>query len=410
MTDTFTTNRGSLPDIAGANVAGRTVLIRADLNVPMKNGEITDATRIARFAPTVADLASRGAAVAVMTHLGRPDGEPNPCFSTEPIARELEQQLGRPVTFAKDCVGDAAEAATGNLSAGQVVMLENLRFHRGEGENSRNFAMRLSVNGDLYVNDAFSCAHRAHASTHAITELMPSYAGPALLGEVAALETALLAPERPVVAIVGGAKVSTKIAVLKNLVQKFDAVIICGGMANTFLFAEGFQMGKSLHEADQVATVREIKTLAAAAGCEICLPMDAVIAREFKAGAANQTVPVDACPQDAMILDAGPASLSRFRTLLGNARTVLWNGPLGAFETPPFDKATVELARFAAVRARSGDLTCVAGGGDTVAALNAAGVTDDFTYVSTAGGAFLEWLEGKTLPGIAALMSAPEAA
>ncbi|WP_428687423.1 phosphoglycerate kinase [Roseibium sp.] len=403
-------SREFLRDISKADVAGRTVLIRADLNVPMKNGEITDATRIARFAPTVADLASRGAAVVVMTHLGRPGGEPNPCYSTEPVARELEKHLGQPVVFAKDCVGDAAEAATGNLSAGQVVMLENLRFHKGEEENSRNFAMRLSVNGDLYVNDAFSCAHRAHASTHAITELMPCYAGPALLSEVDALEATLVAPDRPVVAIVGGAKVSTKIAVLKNLVRKFDAVIIGGGMANTFLYAEGFQMGRSLFEADQIDTVREIKALAAEAGCEICLPMDAVIAREFKAGAASQTVPVDACPEDAMILDAGPASLSRFRTLLGDARTVLWNGPLGAFETPPFDKATVELARFAAGRVRSGEMVCVAGGGDTVAALNAAGVAEDVTYVSTAGGAFLEWLEGKTLPGIAALMSAPEAA
>ncbi|EFO29853.1 phosphoglycerate kinase [Roseibium sp. TrichSKD4] len=401
---------GTLRSIDSADVRGKTVLIRADLNVPMQDGAITDATRISHFAPTVSGLVNRGAAVVIATHLGRPKGEPNPCLSTRPIAQALEEALGRPVVFAKDCVGEPAESATADLQPGRVVVLENLRFHAGEMENSRNFAMRLSVNGDIYVNDAFSCAHRAHASTHAITDLMPSYAGPSLLAEVAALEAALVSPERPVVAVVGGAKVSTKIAVLKNLMNKLDAVIIGGGMANTFLYANGVPMGKSLHEADQVETVREIEQLAEKAGCMICLPTDVVVSREFTANAQNRTVPVDGCPVDAMILDAGPESTRRFQELITSAKTVLWNGPLGAFEIQPFDRATVNLARIAAQRTAEGALVSIAGGGDTVAALNAAGVSNDFTYVSTAGGAFLEWLEGKTLPGIAALMSANEAA
>ncbi|MBO6757209.1 MAG: phosphoglycerate kinase [Roseibium sp.] len=399
-----------LRDIQNAAVRGRTVLIRADLNVPMKDGVITDTTRIERFAPTVKELTRRGAAVVIMTHLGRPTGEPNPHYSTRPLADALQEALGMDVTFAQDCVGPVAERATANLEPGRVVVLENLRFHKGETENSRNFAMRLSVNGDIYVNDAFSCAHRAHASTDAIANLLPSYAGPSLLSEIDALEQALIAPDRPVVAIVGGAKVSTKIAVLKNLVERLDAIIIGGGMANTFLLAKGCPMGKSLHEADQIGTVREIEALAKKSGCRIVLPSDVVIAREFAKGAEASVVSADACPPDAMILDAGPKSLASFAGLLADARTVLWNGPLGTFEIPPFDRATVDLARSAAWLTGEGKLVTIAGGGDTVAALNAASVAENFTYVSTAGGAFLEWLEGKTLPGIAALMTNNQAA
>lgn len=399
-----------LRDIRSVDVRGKTVLVRADLNVPMKDGKVTDATRIERFAPTVRDLADRGAAVVIMTHLGRPTGEPNPLFSTRPVAETLEKVLGRPVAFAADCVGPVAESATANMAPGAVTVLENLRFHPGETENRHCFAVRLSVNGDIFVNDAFSCSHRAHASTSAITRILPAYAGPSLLKEVGALETALVSPDRPVVAIVGGAKVSTKIPVLKNLVSRLDHIIIGGGMANTFLFAAGAQMGKSLHEADQVGTVEEINRLAEEAGCRIHLPRDVVVAGEFRANAENRAVLADACPQDMMILDAGPRALADFQDILRGAKTVLWNGPLGAFEIPPFDTATVALAKTAAELTRAGQATSVAGGGDTVAALNAAGVADDFTYVSTAGGAFLEWLEGKTLPGIAALMAAQQAA
>lgn len=399
-----------LRDIRSVNIRGKTVLVRADLNVPMKDGKITDATRIERFAPTVRDLADRGAAVVIMTHLGRPTGEPNPLYSTRPIAETLEKVLGRPVGFAADCVGPVAESATANMAPGAVTVLENLRFHRGETENRHCFAVRLSVNGDIFVNDAFSCSHRAHASTSAITAILPAYAGPSLLKEVGALEAALVSPERPVVAIVGGAKVSTKIAVLKNLVERLDHIIIGGGMANTFLFATGSPVGKSLHEADQVGTVQEIVTLARDAGCSIHLPGDVVVASEFRANAENRVVLADACPEDRMILDAGPRALADFRAILRNAKTVLWNGPLGAFELLPFDTATTALAKTAADLTRVGRTTSIAGGGDTVAALNAAGVADDFTYVSTAGGAFLEWLEGKTLPGIAALMAAQQAA
>ncbi len=400
----------TLQDVRSADVRGKTVLVRADLNVPMQDGKVTDATRISRFAPTVKSLTDRGAAVVVMTHLGRPASEPNPLFSTRPIAERLQRELGHPVEFASDCVGPIAESVTANMVPGEVTVLENLRFHAGETENSHSFALRLSVNGDLYVNDAFSCSHRAHASTSAIAERLPAYAGPSLLQEVGALETALVSPDRPVIAIVGGAKVSTKIAVLKNLVERLDGVIIGGGMANTFLYAAGKPIGKSLHEADQIETVTDILALAEKAGCKIHLPDDVVVAAEFKANAENRVVPANACPPDRMILDAGPEAVARFQRILKGAKTVLWNGPLGAFELPPFDTATSALARTAAELTRSGRIASVAGGGDTVAALNAAGATDDFTYVSTAGGAFLEWLEGKTLPGIAALMAAQQAA
>ncbi|MCP4316875.1 MAG: phosphoglycerate kinase [Hyphomicrobiales bacterium] len=389
-----------LPDIRQVDVAGKTVLIRADLNVPMKGGVITDTTRIERFAPTVRDIVSGGGRAVVMTHLGRPDAEPNPLYSTRPIAAALGNALGCDVKFVSDCVGDAAERGTANLQPGSVVVLENLRFHRGEGENSRNFGVRLSVNGDIYVNDAFSCAHRAHASTHAIASLMPSFAGPSLLSEVNALETVLENPNRPVAALVGGAKVSTKIEVLKHLVTKVDHLIIGGGMANTFLAALGRPVGTSLCEIDAVGSALEILGEAEVSGCEIILPKDVVVAEALQPDAPNWTVSADGIPATMMALDAGEVSCSKIEETLKSCRTLLWNGPLGAFETPPFHMATQSIARTAADLTQAGSLVTVAGGGDTVAALNAAGVADRFTYVSTAGGAFLEWLEGKDLPGI----------
>ncbi len=399
----WTRRNRRLPDIAGVDVAGKTVLIRADLNVPMAGGAITDDTRIARFAPTVADLLDRGAGVVILTHLGRPKSEPNPCLSTRPIAAALAERLGRDVAFAPDCVGEIAERATGGLPPGEVVLLENLRFHRGETENSRNFAMRLSVHGDIYVNDAFSCAHRTHASTDAITSLMPAFAGPSLVNEVAALESVLVRPQRPVAALVGGAKVSTKIDVLTHLVSKVDHLIVGGGMANTVLAALGYDMGRSLYEPEAIDTARSILQTAWRAGREVILPEDVVVAPRLEAGVETETVPVNAIPATMMALDAGPATCARIADTLRNCRTLLWNGPLGAFETDPFDAATIRTARVAAELTTAGSLTTVAGGGDTVAALNAAGVADDFTYVSTAGGAFLEWMEGRTLPGIEAL-------
>ena len=394
-----------LPDIAEAALAGKRVLIRADLNVPMDKGRVTDATRIERFAPTVRALIDRGASVVIMTHLGRPKGEPNPQYSTRALVPELTRALGTDVRFVPDCVGEIAESITGNMAAGEVALLENLRFHAGETANSRTFAMRLAVNGDLYVNDAFSCAHRAHASTHAITSVLPSYAGSSLLAEVAALRSALDTPRKPVAALVGGAKVSTKIPVLKNLVGKVDHLIIGGGMANTFLAALGCPMGKSLHEPDCIPLARDIMAAAEAAGCRIVLPQDLVVAESFAAHAPSRVVDIHAVPSDMMALDVGDASTNALVSLLCTCRTLLWNGPLGAFEIEPFGKATFTVARSAAELTEAGTLTTVAGGGDTVAALNAAGVTGSFSYVSTAGGAFLEWIEGKELPGIAALMT-----
>jgi phosphoglycerate kinase len=317
------------------------------------------------------------------------------------IRDELCRALQCPVRFAEH--GAAADEAR-DLAPGQVLLIENLRFDPGEEANDMEFARRLAALGDLYVNDAFSCAHRAHASTEALARLLPPAAGPLMMEELTALQAALESPARPSVAVVGGAKVSTKIAVLRNLVARVDHLIVGGGMANTFLFAQGAPMGKSLHEADQTGTVAEIAALAGKAGCTIHLPADVVVAREFRAGAEAETLPADACPEDAMILDAGPRAVADFTRVFEGARTILWNGPLGAFEIAPFDAATVALARIAADLTRGGTAVSVAGGGDTVAALNAARVSDQFTYVSSAGGAFLEWLEGRTLPGVAALM------
>lgn len=383
--------------------AGKTVLVRVDLNLPMKDGKVTDATRLERAVPTLNELAGKGARVVVLSHFGRPKGKPVPDMSLAPVAPALAQALGRPVAFATDCVGDPAAAAVAALGPGEVLLLENLRFHAGEEANDPAFADALAALGEVYVNDAFSTAHRAHASTEAIARRLPSYAGRAMRAELAALSAALEAPARPVMALVGGAKVSTKLAVLGHLVDKVDMLAIGGGMANTFLNALGTDIGRSLCEADLADTARAILAKADAAGCRVVLPRDAVVAPALAADVETRTVAIGGVPDDAMILDIGPDSVAALTALIGEAKTVLWNGPLGAFETKPFDAGTNAVARAAAERAATGALTAVAGGGDTVAALAQAGAADRFTYVSTAGGAFLEWLEGRTLPGVAAL-------
>ena len=386
-----------------ADVTGKRVLLRVDLNVPIKDGEVGDRTRIERILPTIREIADKGGRVILLANFGRPKGQPNPAMSQEPLAPVLSQMLGTPVGFADDCVGPVAAGIVAALKDGNVVLLENTRFHAGEEKNDEEFASQLASLGDIFVNDAFSAAHRAHASTEGLARHLPSYAGRTMQAELEALEKGLGNPERPVVAVVGGAKVSTKIDLLSNLVTRVDALVIGGGMANTFLAAQGIDVGKSLCEHDLADTARSILDAAKTAGCEILLPVDAVVAREFKAGAANETVAVDAVPADAMILDAGPKTVELVSGWLDRAKTLVWNGPLGAFEIEPFDAATMAAARHAARRTKAGDLVSVAGGGDTVAALNQAGVADDFTYVSTAGGAFLEWMEGKPLPGVEVL-------
>ncbi|TYR34598.1 phosphoglycerate kinase [Mesorhizobium microcysteis] len=386
-----------------ADVAGKRVLVRVDLNVPAKDGEVTDATRIERVAPTIAELSDKGAKVILLAHFGRPKGEPNAEYSLAPIAKATSTVLGKPVAFAPDCIGDAAASAIAAMKDGDVLLLENTRFHKGEEKNDPDFVKALAANGDLYVNDAFSAAHRAHASTEGLARVLPAYAGRTMQAELEALEKGLGKPVKPVVAIVGGAKVSTKIDLLTNLVKKVDALVIGGGMANTFLAARGTDVGKSLCEHDLAPTAKQIMIEAASAGCAIVLPSDAVVAKEFKANAANEVVAVDAVPADGMILDVGPKTVETINHWIGRAATLVWNGPLGAFEIAPFDAATVAAAKFAAAQTKAGKLVSVAGGGDTVAALNHAGVADDFTYVSTAGGAFLEWMEGKELPGVVAL-------
>jgi phosphoglycerate kinase len=387
----------------GLSVAGKRVLVRADLNVPVADGRVTDATRLTRLVPGLQDLARRGAKVIVLSHFGRPKGTPVPEMSLKPVAEALGGALGQKVAFADDCVGDVAAKAVADLADGGILVLENLRFHKGEEKNDPALAAELAKLGDIFVGDAFSCAHRAHASTDAITRLLPSYAGPLLMEEINALRTALERPQRPTAAVVGGAKVSTKIPVLTNLMAKVDYLIIGGGMANTFLLANGYAVGKSLAEPDLVDTAREIMASAKAKGCTILLPVDGVVAAEFKAGAPSRVVSVTDIPADQMVLDVGPQSVAALSKVIEGCRTLLWNGPLGAFEISPFGEGTFALARQAAAMTKAGRLVSVAGGGDTVAALNAAGVTDDFTYVSTAGGAFLEWLEGRELPGVAAL-------
>ena len=389
--------------IAAAGVAGKTVLLRADLNVPMKDGQVTDATRIERLVPTIKDLAARGAKVVVLSHFDRPKGKRVPSMSLAPLAPVLGRLLGVDVAFADDCIGPAAKAVVDALKPGQVALLENLRYHAAEEANDADFSRDLAALGDLYVNDAFSAAHRAHASTEGIAHLLPAYAGLQMQAELEALTAALEHPKKPVIAIVGGAKISTKLDVLNHLTGKVDMLVIGGGMANTFLNAQGIDVGKSLCERDLADSAREILKAAKTNGCEILLPTDAVVADAFKAGAASAVCDIHAVPADKMILDIGPASVKALEAKLATCRTLLWNGPLGAFEIQPFDKATMAIARKAAALTASGSLVSVAGGGDTVAALNAAGVADKLTYVSTAGGAFLEWMEGKELPGVKAL-------
>lgn len=393
-----------LKTIDDADVVGKRVLVRADLNVPMQNGVISDATRIERFLPTVRELTKRGARVVIMTHFGRPGGQVDPSLSLAPVAEKVAELLpDTKVSFAPDCIGEQAETVVAALSNGDVCVLENLRFHKGETDNDPAFVAELVALGDLYVSDAFSTSHRAHASTEGIARHLPAFAGPLMMLEVNALKAALEAPKRPVAAVVGGAKVSTKIQLLTNLVNKVDMVIVGGGMANTFLFAQGVQVGKSLCEPDYIDTVENILGRAAESGCKIVLPTDVVVASEFAEGAANEVVDVNAVPEDKMILDAGPQSVAGLVEKLSGCKTLVWNGPLGAFEISPFGEGTFALARAAAQATIEGQLTTIAGGGDTVAALNAANVTSDFTYVSTAGGAFLEWLEGRALPGVVAL-------
>jgi len=385
-----------------ADVRGKRVLVRVDLNVPMKNGQVTDATRIERVAPTIAEIAEKGGKVILLSHLGRPKG-PDPAQSLRPVAEALARLINRPVAFTPDCIGPAAEAAVAALKPGEVLCLENTRFHRGEEKNEPAFVAALAQLGDIWVNDAFSAAHRAHASTEGLGHHLPAYAGRAMQAELDALTRALDKPERPLAAIVGGAKISTKLDLLGNLLAKVDALIIGGAMANTFLVAEGKPVGKSLAEHDLVATARDIMAKAAQHRREIVLPVDAVVAHEFAARAPSRVVPVDAVADDDMILDIGPRSVEHVVSVLARTKTLVWNGPFGAFELEPFDTGTVEAAEAAAELTEAGKLVSVAGGGDTVAALNKAGVADRFTYVSTAGGAFLEWLEGKALPGVEVL-------
>ncbi len=383
--------------------ADKRVLVRVDLNVPMKDGEVTDLTRIYAAAPTITDIADAGGKVILLAHFGRPKGKRNLEMSLEPVRAAIATALDRPVDFADDCIGDIAAAAVAEMGPGNILLLENTRFHAGEEANDPAFTEALAALGDIYVNDAFSAAHRAHASTEGLAHRLPSYAGRSMEKELKALQAALGQPKRPVVAVVGGAKVSSKIDLLENLINRVDALVIGGGMANTFLLAKGVAVGKSLAEPDLADTARRIMAAADGAKCEIVLPVDAVVAREFKADPPTETVAIDAVPADAMILDVGPASIEAVKVTFDKAATLVWNGPLGAFELTPFDVATVAAAQYAAKLTTEKGLLSVAGGGDTVAALNHAGVADQFSYVSTAGGAFLEWLEGKALPGVEAL-------
>jgi phosphoglycerate kinase len=382
-----------------ADFAGKRVLVRVDLNVPMDAGTVTDATRIERILPTIREIADKGGKVVLLAHFGRPKGR-DPKESLAPVAKVLADHLGRPVAFADDCIGPLAKAAVDAMKRGDVLCLENTRFHKEEEKNDPAFVKALAENGDLWVNDAFSAAHRAHASTEGLGHVLPAFAGRTMQREIEALSKALEAPQRPVLAVVGGAKVSTKLDLLGNLVKRVDVLVIGGGMANTFLAAQGKAVGKSLCEKDLLDTARSILTMAAQANCAIVLPVDAVVAGEFKANAPSRVVPVDAVGPDDMILDIGPASVAAVTERLAAARTLVWNGPFGAFELTPFDAGTVAVAQAAATLTAQGKLLSVAGGGDTVSALNHAGVADVFTYVSTAGGAFLEWLEGKPLPGV----------
>jgi phosphoglycerate kinase len=385
-----------------ADVRDKRVLLRVDLNVPMENGKISDVTRIERVASTITEIADKGGKVILLAHFGRPKG-PDPKDSLKPVAAEVARVIGRPVAFAEDTIGEKAQAAIARMQRGDILMLENTRFHKEEEKNERGFVEQLAALGDLYVNDAFSAAHRAHASTEGLAHKLPAYVGRTMQAELEALAKALEKPERPVAAIVGGAKVSTKLDLLGNLLAKVDVLIIGGAMANTFLAAQGKAVGKSLYEQDLVSTAREILAKAKAKGCEIVLPVDVVVAKKFEAHAPSRVVDVDHVATDDIILDIGGRSVEYVLSVLARVNTLVWNGPFGAFEMEPFDNGTVVVAEAAAELTQAGKLVSVAGGGDTVAALNKAGVADRFSYVSTAGGAFLEWLEGKALPGVEAL-------
>ncbi|MGX9390339.1 phosphoglycerate kinase [Nitrobacteraceae bacterium UC4446_H13] len=385
-----------------ADVKGKRVLLRVDLNVPMDNGRVTDTTRLERIAPTITEISDKGGKVILLAHFGRPKGR-DAKDSLKPVAAELAKVIKRNVAFAEDCIGEPAEKAVAAMKDGDILCLENTRFHKEEEKNDPAFVAQLAKLGDLWVNDAFSAAHRAHASTEGLGHKLPAYAGRTMQAELDALNKALDAPKKPVIAIIGGAKVSTKIDLLENLVKKVDALVIGGGMANTFLHAQGINVGKSLAEKDLAATALRILDKAEAANCAIILPVDAVVAYHFEANAPSHAYGLDAIPADGMILDVGPQSIERIHAAIDDAATLVWNGPVGAFELTPFDHGTVVAAKYAAQRTKLGKLVSVAGGGDTVAALNHAGVAQDFTYVSTAGGAFLEWMEGKPLPGVEVL-------
>jgi phosphoglycerate kinase len=384
------------------DVKGKRVLLRVDLNVPMEQGRVTDATRLERIAPTITEIADKGGKVILLAHFGRPKG-PDAKDSLKPVAAALSKVIGKPIAFAEDCVGEPAQKAVAAMKDGDILCLENTRFHKQEEKNDVAFVAELAKLGDIWVNDAFSAAHRAHASTEGLGHKLPAYAGRTMQAELDALSKALEAPTRPVIAIIGGAKVSTKIDLLENLVSKVDALVIGGGMANTFLHAQGIGVGKSLAEKDLAATAQRILEKAETANCAIILPVDAVVAFHFAANSPSHAYGLDAIPSDGMILDVGPQSNQRIHAAIDDAKTLVWNGPLGAFEMTPFDRGTMIAARHAAERTKAKKLVSVAGGGDTVAALNQAGVAGDFSYVSTAGGAFLEWMEGKPLPGVEVL-------
>ena len=395
----------SFRTLDGADLKGKRALVRVDFNVPMDDGAIADDTRLRAALPTINALRTAGARVILLAHFDRPKGKRVESMSLRPVVAPLAALIGAPVGFADDCIGAAASKAVAAMANGDVLLLENLRFHAGEEANDAAFAAELAQNGDLYVDDAFSAAHRAHASTEGVARLLPAYAGEAMRRELEALEAALGHPKRPVLGIVGGSKVSTKLDLLKNLVEKLDALAIGGGMANTFLNAQGHDVGASFCEKDLADTAREIMDLAKKNACELLLPVDVVVAERMEAGAASRTCALAAIGADERVLDAGPTTVANLTQAMDASHTLIWNGPLGVFEIPPFDAATTAAARHAAMLAKAGKLIAVAGGGDTVAALHHAGVSDDFTFVSTAGGAFLEWMEGKTLPGVAALQA-----
>jgi phosphoglycerate kinase len=389
--------------LQGADLKGKTALVRVDFNVPMDNGRITDDTRLKAALPTITLLSKAGAKVVLLAHFDRPKGKRVPEMSLKPVVEPLAKLIGQPVAWADDCIGEQAKAVIDGLKPGGVALLENLRYHAGEEKNNPAFAKELAKLGDIYVNDAFSAAHRAHASTEGLAKLLPAYPGLSMERELNALDAALGNPQRPVIGIVGGSKVSTKLDLLKNLVTKLDKLAIGGGMANTFLYAQGHDVGASYCEKDLAETAREIIRLAGQNNCKLFLPLDIVVAEQMAPGVPTRVRGLGAVDEHERILDAGPETVARLKRAMANSKTLIWNGPLGVFEIPPFDKGTVEAAKEAAKLAKEGKLIAVAGGGDTVSAMHHAGVADDLTFISTAGGAFLEWMEGKELPGVEAL-------